>query len=106
MIDNFLLLINLDSESTSFIEDILIIVNYVIDLARQTAATCNDQLPLRLKRVLQTRLRILLASRLLPRLQTFPRHPHLHLLMMLMLLNNYHGLWSILFRQELLFGPG
>ena len=51
MIHDLLLFVDFDTESASVIEDIIVVINRMVDFAREATAPRYDQLPLSLKGV-------------------------------------------------------
>ena len=51
VIHNLLLFVDFDTEAASVIEDIIVVINRMVDFAREATAPRYDQLPLSLKGV-------------------------------------------------------
>ena len=51
MIHDLLLFVDFDTEAASVIEDIIVVINRMVDFAREAATPRYDQLPLSLKGV-------------------------------------------------------
>ena len=52
MIDNFLLLVYLDTKAATLVEDVLIVFHDMVNFTRKTASTSDNQLPFSLERIL------------------------------------------------------